>query len=113
MEENVVEEIKIKGNNIIRIYSIEEFETYFPNRKYVSAEELINVNLMQFLMQRQDKIIKNEGKTNKIKEFTTTWKVLEISFWGNRSKTKVKYKKCLFDHLHQDKFSSNFLKVLI
>jgi len=72
MEENVVEEIKIKGNNIIRIYSIEEFETYFPNRKYVSAEELINVNLMQFLMQRQDKIIKNEGKTNKIKEFTTT-----------------------------------------
>ncbi|MBO5003974.1 MAG: hypothetical protein J6D03_01710 [Clostridia bacterium] len=57
MEENIVEEIVIKGNDIIRIYSIEEFDTYFPNRKYVSMEELIEVSLMQFLMQRQDKVI--------------------------------------------------------
>lgn len=57
MEENIVEEIVIKENEIIRIYSVEEWKEYFNSKKYVSMEELINENLMQFLMQRQDKVI--------------------------------------------------------
>lgn len=72
MGENITEEIVIKGNDIIRIYSIEEWKEYFYGKKYVSVEELINANLMQFLMQRQEKVIKNEGKTNKIKGSTIT-----------------------------------------
>ena len=57
MEVNIVEEIVIKENEIIRIYSVEEWKEYFNSKKYVSMEELINENLMQFLMQRQDKVI--------------------------------------------------------
>lgn len=37
-------EIVIKENAIIRIYSVEEFETYFNSKKYTNIEELIMVN---------------------------------------------------------------------
>lgn len=47
MVDNIVEEIVIKGNNIIRIYSIEEWKEYFNSKKYLSMEELIKANLMQ------------------------------------------------------------------
>lgn len=69
MEKEILEEIEIKGNDIIRIYSIEEWKKYFEGKKYVSMEELLNVNLMQFLMQRQEKVVKNEGETDKIEEY--------------------------------------------
>lgn len=58
-------EIVIKENNLIRIYSVEEKEKYFNNKKYIYIEDLININLMQFLMQHERKSIKNEE--NKIK----------------------------------------------
>lgn len=32
MVDNIVEEIVIKGNNIIRIYSIEEWKEYFNSK---------------------------------------------------------------------------------
>lgn len=32
-------------NEIIRIYTIEEYEKYFNKKKYVSWEELLEVNL--------------------------------------------------------------------
>lgn len=35
-------EVVIQGNNIIRIYSIEEWKEYFDGKKYISMEELIN-----------------------------------------------------------------------
>lgn len=60
MVDNIVEEIVIKGNNIIRIYSIEEWKEYFNSKKYLSMEELIKANLMQ----RQRKVIKNKMKRN-------------------------------------------------
>nr|DAI43404.1 MAG TPA: hypothetical protein [Caudoviricetes sp.] len=63
------EEMVIKENAIIRIYSVEEWKEYFNGKEYVSIEELINVNLMQFLMQRQNKVIKNEGKIDRIEEY--------------------------------------------
>lgn len=63
------EEIVIKENAIIRIYSVEEWKEYFNGKEYVSIEELINVNLMQFLMQRQNKVTKNEGKIDRIEEY--------------------------------------------
>lgn len=69
MEKEILEEIEIKGNDIIRIYSIEEWKKYFEGKKYVGMEELLNVNLMQFLMQRQEKVVKNEGETDKIEEY--------------------------------------------
>ena len=74
------EEIVIKENAIIRIYSVEEWKEYFNGKEYVSIEELINVNLMQFLMQRQNKVTKNEGKIDRIEEYGIVWKVLEIGF---------------------------------
>lgn len=37
-------EIVIKGNDIIRIYSIEEWKEHFKGEKYVSMRELIEVN---------------------------------------------------------------------
>ncbi len=37
-------EIVIKENKIIRIYSVEEYEKYFNKKKYVSWEELLDVN---------------------------------------------------------------------
>lgn len=32
-------------NEVIRIYTVEEYEKYFNKKKYVSWEELLNVNL--------------------------------------------------------------------
>lgn len=32
-------------NEVIRIYTIEEYEKYFNKKKYVSWEELLEVNL--------------------------------------------------------------------
>lgn len=64
-----MEEVVIKENEIIRIYSVEEWKEYFNGKRYIGIEELINVNLMQFLMQRQDKVIKNEVETDKIEEY--------------------------------------------
>ena len=37
-------EIVIKENKFIRIYTIEEYEKYLNNKKYVSWEELLEVN---------------------------------------------------------------------
>ena len=55
----------IKSSGIIRVYNKKEFEKY-KNRNYVTESELQYVNLMQFLMQREEKTIKNEEK--RIKE---------------------------------------------
>lgn len=59
VEEEVLKE------RIFRVYSKEECNKYLGNRNYVTYEELVNINLMQFLMQRQEKSIRNEGKRNK------------------------------------------------
>lgn len=32
-------------NEVIRIYTVEEYEKYFNKKKYVSWEELLDVNL--------------------------------------------------------------------
>lgn len=37
-------EIVIKENKIVRIYTAEEYEKYFNKKKYVSWEELLDVN---------------------------------------------------------------------
>lgn len=31
---------------IIRVYSVEEYEKYFNGKKYVSEKELININII-------------------------------------------------------------------
>lgn len=56
------EEIIIKENDLIRIYYVEEKEKYFFNKDYLYIEDLVNINLMQFLMQHERKSIKNEEK---------------------------------------------------
>lgn len=38
-------EIVIRENEVIKIYSVEEYEKYFNKKKYVSWGELLNVNL--------------------------------------------------------------------
>lgn len=55
-------EIIIKENDLIRIYCVEEKEKYFYNKDYLYIEDLVNINLMQFLMQHERKSIKNEEK---------------------------------------------------
>lgn len=37
-------EIVIRENEVIRIYTAEEYEKYFNKKKYVSWEELLEVN---------------------------------------------------------------------
>ena len=37
-------EIVIKENKIVRIYSVEEYEKYFSGKKCVNEKELININ---------------------------------------------------------------------
>lgn len=36
--------IIVKKDEVIRIYTIEEYEKYFNKKKYVSCEELLEVN---------------------------------------------------------------------
>lgn len=55
----------IKPSDIIRIYNKKELEEY-KNKKYITSQELQHINLMQFLMQREVKNIKNEEKRIKI-----------------------------------------------
>lgn len=59
MEENIV----IRGNDIIRIYSIEEWKEYFNGKKYVSMEELIEVNNMCPPFVHANSIIENYNKS--------------------------------------------------
>lgn len=47
MEKEILEEIVIKGDNIIRIYSVEEWKEYFNDKEYVSIEEIIKTRLRQ------------------------------------------------------------------
>ena len=37
-------EIVIRENESIRIYSVEEYEKYFSGKKCISEKELININ---------------------------------------------------------------------
>ena len=37
-------EIVIKENKFVRIYSVEEYEKYFSGKKCISEKELININ---------------------------------------------------------------------
>lgn len=51
-------EIVIRENEVIRIYTIEEYENYFNNKKYVSLEKLLRINKIRItpkLHQRENK----------------------------------------------------------
>lgn len=51
-------EIVIKKNEVIRIYTIEEYEKYFNMKKYVSLEKLLiinNIRITPKLHQRKNK----------------------------------------------------------
>ena len=53
-------EIVIKKNKIVRIYSVEEYEKYFNKKKYVSWGELSTFYLLSSRYSR--KIQKNKSK---------------------------------------------------
>lgn len=55
----------IKSSDIIRVYNKKEFEKII-DKDYITEAELQHINLMQFLMQREEKSIKNEWKRIKV-----------------------------------------------